>query len=89
MEGKTDTYQVYTQFFLLQLCIQHLFCGQAELLSAVLTATHLSWSLVKKKHEEVNKKNHLFLPYQTSDIQNSMKFFSKNSRAMNILHEER
>lgn len=42
MEGKTDTYQVYTQFFLLQLCIQHLFCGQAELLSAVLTATHLS-----------------------------------------------
>lgn len=89
MEDKTDTYQVYTQeFFLLQLCIQHLFCGWVELLSAMLSAIHLSWSLIKKKHKEINKKHNLFLPYQTFYIQNSIKFFIKNSIATYLLHEE-
>lgn len=80
MEVKTDTYQVYTQdFCLLQLCIQHLFCGWVELLSVMLSATHLSWSLIKKKHEEVNKRDNLFLPYQAWFMWNSSKFFTKQS----------
>lgn len=56
------TYTKFTpKIFLLQLCIQYLFCGRVELLSAMLSAIHLSWSLTKKKQKEVNKRPYFFL----------------------------
>lgn len=61
----THTKFTHKIVFLLQLCLQHLFCGWAELLSAVLSATHLSWSLIKKNQKEVKKRHNLFLSYHT------------------------
>lgn len=59
----THTKLTHKIVFLLQLCLQHLFCGWAELLSAMLSATHLSWSLIKENQKEVKKMHNLFLPY--------------------------